>query len=86
MPTNQILQYLKAHGEKLDTELAVAIGIPLAKIRLQLSELSAKGEVITCDSIRFDKGKKTEGMSCRIAGFTPKAKPGAKSKVQLKLS
>jgi hypothetical protein len=31
-------------------------------------------------------GKKIEGTNYRIAGFIPKAKPGAKSKVQLKLS
>jgi len=83
---NEILQYLKTHGERLDSEIAVAIGIPLAKAHLHLSELAAKGEIVACHSIRFENGKKIEGISCRIAGFTPKAKPGAKSKVQLKLS
>lgn len=83
---NEILQYLKIHGESLDSKIAVASGISLAKAHLHLSELAAKGEIITCHSIRFENGKKIEGISCRIAGFTPKAKPGAKSKVQLKLS
>lgn len=83
---NEILQYLKTHGERLDSEIAVAIGIQLAKAHLHLSELAAKGEIVVCHSIRFENGKKIEGISCRIAGFTPKAKPGAKSKVQLKLS
>jgi len=86
MPSNQILQYLKTHGERLDVEIVTAIGIPLAKTRLLLQELVAKGEVITCDTIKYEKGKKIEGISCRLSGFTPKAKPGAKSKVQLKLS
>lgn len=56
MPSNQILQYLKTHGEKLDAEIAAALGIPLDKTRKYLSEFSALGEVITCDTIRFDKG------------------------------
>ena len=83
---NEIIKYLKLHGEKLDTEIAVAVGIPLAKARLQLTALSASGEVITCHTTRFEKGKKIEGISCRLAGYIPKAAPGRKSKVQLKLS
>jgi DeoR/GlpR family transcriptional regulator of sugar metabolism len=86
MPTNQILQYLKKHGEQLDTEIADAIGMSLVKTRDYLSELSGKGEVISCHTIRFVKDKKMEGLSCRLAGFTPKAAPGRKSNVQLKLS
>jgi hypothetical protein len=86
MPEAQILQYLKTHGEKLDTEIADATGIPLAKTRLCLTELATKREIMLCDSIRFEKGKEIKAISCRISGFIPKAKPGAKSKVQLKLS
>jgi len=86
MPTNQILQYLKAHGECLDTKIAQATGISLATTRLHLAELAAKHEIMVCESIRFENGKEVRGLSCRLTGFTPKAKPGAKSKVQLKLS
>lgn len=86
MPTIQILQFLKTHGEKLDTEIAYATGMPLAKTRLYLADLAAKREIMVCDSIRFEKGREIKGISCRLSGFTPKAKPGAKSKVQLKLS
>ncbi len=82
----EILQYLKKHGEQLDTEIAAATGIPLAKVRLHLSELAAKGEIMECHSIRFEKGKKIEGISCRIAGYIPPAAPGRKSKAQLKTS
>ena len=42
----EILQYLKAHGERLDTDIAVATGIPLANVLLYLSELAAKREGI----------------------------------------
>jgi transcription initiation factor IIE alpha subunit len=76
----EILQYLKNHGEQLDTEIAVATGISLTNVRLHVTELAAKGEVMACHSIRFDKGKKIEGISCRLAGYIPPAAPGRKSK------
>jgi len=82
----EILQYLKKHGEKLDTEIALAIGISLANVHLHLSELAAKGEVMACHSIRFEKGRKIEGISCRLAGYIPPAAPGRKSRSQLKIS
>ena len=82
----EILQYLKKHGEQIDTEIAVATGISLTNVRLHLSELAAKGEIMACHSIKFEKGKKIEGMKCRIAGYIPPAAPGRKSKAQLKLS
>ena len=54
----EILQYLKDHGERLDTDIAVATGIPLANVQLHLSELAATGVIMACHSIRFEKGKK----------------------------
>jgi len=83
---NEILQYLKTRGEHLDSEIAKATGIPLAKTRMYLSELTARGEVMSCYSIRFEKGKKIEGIRSRISGYIPPATPGRKSKAQLKLS
>jgi hypothetical protein len=82
----EILLYLKTNGERLDTEIAEATGLTLAKVRVQLAELAAKGEIMACHSIKFEKGKKIEGISCRLAGFIPPAAPGRKSKSQLKLS
>lgn len=76
----EILQYLKKYGDRLDTEIAVATGISLAKVRLQLSELAAKGEVMACLSTRFEKGKKIEGIRCRLAGYIPTVAPGRKPK------
>jgi len=73
---NKILQYLKIHGDLLDTEIAKAAGISLAKVRLQLAELTAKGEVISCHSTRFVNGNRTEGISCRLTGYIPPATPG----------
>jgi DNA-binding IclR family transcriptional regulator len=82
----EILLYLKTNGERLDTEIAEATGLTLAKVRVQLAELAAKGEIMACHSTKFEKGKKIEGISCRLAGFIPPAAPGRKSKSQLKLS
>ena len=82
----EILQYLKNHGARLDTEIAVATGISLAKVHLHLSELTAKGEIMSCHLTRFEKGKQINGISCRLAGYIPPAAPGRKSKAQLKLS
>ena len=81
-PLKEILQYLSKHGERRDTEIAVATGISHSKVRLYLSELASKGEIMTCLSIRFEKGKKIEGISCRLTGFIPPASPGRKSKAQ----
>lgn len=82
----EILQYLKTHGERLDTEIAEAVGISVAKVRLQLEELAAQREIMVYHSIKFEKGKKIEGIRCRLAGFIPPAAPGRKPKSQLKLS
>jgi hypothetical protein len=37
-----------------------------------------------CQSIRFNNGKRSEGLLCRIAGYIPPAAPGRKSKAHLK--
>ena len=75
-----ILQYLKLNGERLDSEIATATGISLAKVRLGVSELSAKGDVIVCRSIRFKEGKPIEAILCRVSGYIPPAAPGRKAK------
>mgnify|MGYP003429076758 CR=1 FL=1 len=82
----EILQHLKKHGEQLDTEIAAAVGISLAKVRAQLAELAEQREIMVYYSIKFEKGKKIEGIRCRLAGYIPPAAPGRKPKSQLKLS
>jgi len=78
MHTSEILQYLKKHGQKLDAEIAAATGIPLRKVRISLSDLSARGEILTCSVTRFNDGKPIEGMLCRVAGSIPPKTPGRK--------
>lgn len=82
----EILEYLKKHGEMFDTEIAVATGISLSRVHLHLSELAANKEIVACHSTKFEKGKRVEGISCRLVGYTPRATPGRKSRPQTMLS
>ena len=79
----EIMQYLKAHGERLDSEIASATGMSLANVTRGVSDLSARGEIIMCRLTRFADGKKIEGMLCRVSGYVPPAAPGRKSKAQV---
>lgn len=78
---HEILQYLKDHGEQLDSEIATGTGISLANVRQRVSDLSARGEVITCRVIRFKDGKQSDGVLYRAAGYIPPPAPGRKAKV-----
>jgi DNA-binding IclR family transcriptional regulator len=75
---NEIMQYLKKNGQRMDSEIATATGMPLAKVRFMLADLSAQGEISRCSVTRFDHGKKIEGMLCRVAGYIPPKSPGRK--------
>ena len=77
-----ILQYLQLHGEQLDSQIASATGISLANVRSCVSELSARGDVVVCRSIRFKDGKQIEAILCRMSGYIPPAAPGRKAKAQ----
>lgn len=74
------LQCLKRHGQRLDLEIAKEMGVPLATVRQQLSELADRREAIVCKMTRFENGKKTEAWQCRISGFVPPPAPGRKPK------
>lgn len=80
----QILNYLRTRGERLDAEIATDTGISLENVRQGVARLSAQGEVIVCQSTRFKDGRKTEGWLCRIAGYIPPASPGRKAKPPVK--
>ena len=82
---NEILLQLQKHGELMDTAIAKATGISLANVRTYVAELTAKKEITSCHLIRYEKGKQVEGIVCRISGYIPPAKPGAKPKVQITL-
>jgi hypothetical protein len=82
----EILKYLKDRGEQLDADIATATGMPLDAVRRHVSALSARGEVMTCQSTRYADGKKIEGLLCRIAGYVPPAAPGRKPKAKVPAS
>lgn len=76
----KIHAYLKSRGEQLDSEIAAAIRLPLEDVRVHLSEMAKRGDIIACHSTRYIGGKKTEGMLCRVSGYIPAAAPGRKPK------
>lgn len=75
-----ILEYLKEHGEGLDSEIAEATGIPLTSVTAHISAMASRGEVIVCLSTRFMDGEEINGMRCRLAGYIPSASPGRRAK------
>jgi hypothetical protein len=66
-----ILDYLKAHGEQLDVDMAAALHIPISQIRTMVEKLSASGDIICCHVTRFIDGRKIEGTSCRLSCDLP---------------
>lgn len=82
----EVLQYLKKHGQRLDYEIAAATGIPLEQVRRDISVLSSMGEITTCTVTRFNGDERFEGTQCRPATFIPARAPGRKPGAQVKAS
>jgi len=81
-----ILQFVQQKGECLDTEIAKATGMTLFDVHRELEQLKASKKIMLCESTKFVKGKEIKAIVCRISGYIPPAKPGAKPKVQITLS
>jgi len=62
----KIKNYLRKHAECLDTEIAVATGIPLNSVHQYLNDLTAKREVLTCHATRYVDCIKTEVLICKV--------------------
>ena len=77
---SEILECLKRHGQRLDSEIAEETGVPSATVRHRLAALAASGAIITCRLIRFDNGKRIEALQCRVSGYVPPPAPGRKAK------
>lgn len=73
---NAIIDYLKLHGEQMDTDLARALELPLEQVRSGMQDLLAKGAVMMCFVTRYREGAEVQGWSCRLAGFVPPPAPG----------
>ena len=80
----EVLQYLKTHGQRLDSEIAAATGIPLEQVRRDISALSTMGQITTCSVTRFNGDERFEGIQCRPATFIPPKSPGRKPGAQVK--
>lgn len=79
---SDILQCLRKHGERLDSEIAEEIGMPIATVRQGLARLAATGQIITCTLTRFESGNPIEALQCRASGYIPPAAPGRKPKAK----
>lgn len=79
-PLEDILKYLKAHNNQLDSEIAKGMDLPLANVCLGLSKLQERGDVVMCRTTRYAEGRMVEGMLCRLSGYFPPAAPGRKPK------
>ncbi|MDD3528387.1 MAG: ArsR family transcriptional regulator [Gallionellaceae bacterium] len=78
IPVEEILQYLKDHGDRLDSEIVTGTGIALENVCLCLAKLSDRGDVVMCRTTRYSEGRQVEGMLCRVSGYFPRAAPGRK--------
>jgi predicted ArsR family transcriptional regulator len=76
----ETLRCLTKYGQRLDSEIAQEMGVPLAKAREHLAALVATGAIIMCYLTRFEKGQRTDAWLCRISGYVPPAAPGRKAK------
>lgn len=76
-----IIDFLRAKGPRLDSEIAEALKMPLTRVRNHVADLSSSGELICCNTIQFKDGATIEGISCRLSCYTPPTargrKPGA---------
>jgi hypothetical protein len=73
-----ILQFLKIHGDGLDTEIAKALHLPMAQVTDHVLQLSLAGDVVCCKVTRYLNGKEIEGLSCRLSGSLPTPARGPK--------
>ena len=67
----EILQCLKKHGERLDSEIAKEMGMPLATVRQHVAALAATGTVITCSLTRFESGRPGRSVAVPRGGLRP---------------
>jgi hypothetical protein len=63
-----IIDYLHINGEKMESEIAKGLQVPMALVQSHLAQLSSTGDVICCKVTRYLGGKKIEGTSYRLSG------------------
>jgi predicted transcriptional regulator len=79
--STNILAFLKANGQRSESEIAEALKMSLTRVRSHVAQLASSGDIICCNLTRFEGGKTIEGISCRLSCYTPPPargrKPGA---------
>jgi hypothetical protein len=75
-----VMQCLKKYGQRLDSEIATEMGLPIATVRQRLNELAATREIVLCSVTRLQNGKTFQGFECRVSGYVPSPAPGRKAK------
>lgn len=73
------MQCLKKYGQRLDTEIAAEIGVPIATVRQRLAELEDSRAIVLCSVTRFENGKAIQATACRVSGHVPPPAPGRKA-------
>jgi len=76
--TNAVLECLRKHGRRLDSEISTETGLPIEDVHVSLEALVKAGSVITCKLTRFERGRRTEALQCRFAGYFPPLARGRK--------
>jgi DNA-binding IclR family transcriptional regulator len=80
MDGSRVLDYLRHHGQGVDSEIASALGMPLPRVHHVIESLSAQGQVLVCRTTQFCGGARVETLLCRVSGYVPPARPGRKPK------
>lgn len=75
-----LLQCLRKHGQRLDSEIAEETGAELAHVHEHFAALTGSGEVITCKLTRFENGQAIDFCLYRASGYCPPRAPGRKPK------
>ncbi len=75
-----ILACLRKYGQRLDSEIASEVKIPLADVHSGFARLAESGDVIACKLTRFENGMPVDALVYRASGYFPPAAPGRKPK------
>lgn len=75
MYTQIVFEYLKKHGQLLDSEIAAATGIPICEVHAALAALAAQGEISKCTVTSYVNGTPIERFQCRLSGHSPRPAP-----------
>ena len=74
----EIIECLKKHGQRLDSEIAEETGIAIASVRERRAVMASTGAVIACKVTRFDRGTASDACLYRMAGYSPPRSAGRK--------